>query len=60
MYIQPTFLKRNPQAKEVNQWLCIAFLGVWCFWIVLFYLTQKVDNALQPYSTGVASAQGRE
>lgn len=27
--------------QPVNQWLCMAFLGIFCFWVVLFYMTNK-------------------
>lgn len=27
--------------QPVNQWLCIAFLGVLCFWTLLYYASQK-------------------
>lgn len=36
---------KNP----VNQWICIAFMGVLCFWVVLYYFvnrTQAVGNTL--------------
>ena len=29
--------------QPVNQWICIAFLAVWCFWIVLYYTVQKTE-----------------
>ena len=32
------FFSLAEMKQPVNQWLCIAFLGVWCFWIVLYYL----------------------
>lgn len=27
--------------QKVNQWLCIALLGLMCFWVVLYYLSNK-------------------
>lgn len=30
---------RNP----VNQWLCIAFLALLCFWVVLYYFVNKTE-----------------
>lgn len=35
----PAFLK-----QRVNQWLCIALLGLMCFWTVLFYFTHKAQE----------------
>ncbi len=32
----PVFFK-----QQVNQWLCISLIGLMCFWVVLFYLTNK-------------------
>jgi len=32
----PAFLK-----QKVNQWLCIALIGLMCFWTVLYYFTHK-------------------
>ena len=34
----PSFFK-----QQVNQWLCIALIGLMCFWTVLFYLTHKAE-----------------
>ncbi len=36
--IMPIFLR-----QRVNQWLCIALLGLMCFWTVLYYLTNKAE-----------------
>jgi spore maturation protein SpmA len=32
----PAFFK-----QQVNQWLCISLISLMCFWVVLFYLTNK-------------------
>lgn len=29
--------------QRVNTWLCIALLGLMCFWTVLFYMTYKAN-----------------
>ncbi len=34
----PAFFKQS-----VNQWLCIALLGLICFWVVLYYLSNKAN-----------------
>ena len=34
----PVFLK-----QKVNQWLCIALIGLMGFWTVLYYLTNKAE-----------------
>lgn len=34
----PVFLQ-----QRVNQWLCIALIGLMCFWTVLYYVTNKAQ-----------------
>lgn len=34
---------RNFFRQSVNQWLCIALLGLICFWVVLFYIIHKAE-----------------
>ncbi len=29
--------------QPVNQWICIAFLGIWVFWFVLYTFVQKTQ-----------------
>lgn len=29
--------------QPVNQWICIAFIGVFFFWTMLYYFTQKAQ-----------------
>lgn len=41
----PAFLK-----QKVNQWLCIALLGLMCFWTVLYYLTNKAQAISDNYA----------
>lgn len=41
--------------QPVNQWLCIAFLGIFCFWTVLYYVTQKAQIIADGYSDNSAS-----
>ncbi len=45
----PAIFKQN-----VNQWLCIALLGLMCFWVVLYYLSNKA------YLIGTAIATNSE
>jgi hypothetical protein len=40
---QINFFSVSELKQPVNQYLCIAFLSVWCFWIVLYYFTQKTE-----------------
>jgi hypothetical protein len=35
------FFSLAEMKQPVNQWLCMAFLGIFCFWVVLFYMTHK-------------------
>jgi hypothetical protein len=30
--------------QPVNQWICIAFLCLWCFWIVLYFTVQRTQD----------------
>ena len=34
----PVFFK-----QRVNQWLCIALIGLMCFWTTLYYITNKAE-----------------
>lgn len=34
----PSFFK-----QQVNQWLCIALIGLMCFWTVLYYVSHKAE-----------------
>ena len=38
--------------QPVNQWICVAFLCVLCFWVVLYYFTQET----QAIGAGFAAA----
>lgn len=38
--------------QPVNQWLCIAFLGLFCFWTVLFYMSNKAYGVGDNISLG--------
>lgn len=33
------FLQQN-----INQWLCMALIGLMCFWVVLYYLGHKAQD----------------
>lgn len=50
--------------EPVNQWLCIAFIGLVSFWVVLYYFvnrTEAVGNNLiqNPSTTSLESLQAR-
>jgi hypothetical protein len=51
---------KNP----VNQWLCIAFVALLCFWVVLYYFVNKTEafaNTLadSPSSSYAANLQAQ-
>lgn len=46
----PSFFSLAELKQPVNQWLCIAFLGVFCFWTVLFYVTQQAQIIAENYA----------
>ncbi|MFA6554263.1 MAG: hypothetical protein WCS89_02025 [Candidatus Paceibacterota bacterium] len=35
------FFSMSEARQPVNQWLCIAFISLFCFWVVLYYFTEK-------------------
>ncbi len=43
--------------QPVNEWLCIAFIGVFCFWIVLYYVTEKTQAIGQSFVANAQNAQ---
>jgi hypothetical protein len=51
------FFSFSELKQPVNQWLCIAFIGVWCFWIVLYYVTQKTEAVGDTIRAHRAAAQ---
>ncbi len=44
-----SFIK-NFFKQSVNQWLCIALLGLICFWVVLFYIIHKAEAIADNFS----------
>jgi hypothetical protein len=38
-----SFFSLSEMKQPVNQWICIAFICVWVFWMGLFYLTHKAQ-----------------
>jgi len=47
---KPKFFSLAEMKQPVNQWLCIAFLGLLCFWVVLFYATSKAYGIADVFS----------
>lgn len=43
------FFSLSELNQPVNQWLCIAFLGLICFWTVLTYVTEKAQAISDNY-----------
>jgi hypothetical protein len=43
--------------QPVNQWLCIALLSLWCFWMVLYYSASHAVLIGQSYAA--AAGLGR-
>ncbi|GEM_PF-1494052 len=48
---KPKFFSLAEMRQPVNQWLCIAFLGVFCFWTLLYYFTQKTQLIGESYAS---------
>ncbi len=38
-----SFFSLAEMKQPVNQWLCIAFISLLCFWTLLYYFTQKAE-----------------
>lgn len=36
--------------EPVNQWICIAFMGVLCFWVVIYYLNNRIQTIGENYN----------
>ncbi len=45
-----SFFSLSELKQPVNQWICIAFIGVLTFWIVLYYFTQKAEIVAESYT----------
>ncbi len=42
--MQKTYFFSLRELKQpVNQWICIAFLGVWVFWFMLYYVVGQTQ-----------------
>jgi hypothetical protein len=41
--MQNSFFSLREMKQPVNQWLCIAFISLLCFWTLLYYFTQNVE-----------------
>jgi hypothetical protein len=39
--MKTSFFSLAALKQPVNQWLCIAFISLLCFWTVLYYSTEK-------------------
>ncbi|KND49904.1 MAG: hypothetical protein AB197_00125 [Parcubacteria bacterium C7867-002] len=39
--------------QVVNQWLCIAFIAVFCFWTVVYYVAEKAAMIGENLSSSV-------
>jgi len=50
------FFSLAEMKQPVNQWLCIAFIGIFCFWVVLFYTTNKAYDIGDNISFNYAAA----
>jgi len=43
------FFSLSALKQPVNQWLCIAFISLLCFWTVLYYFTNKAQAIGETY-----------
>jgi hypothetical protein len=47
---KPKFFSLAEMKQPVNQWLCVAFLGLLCFWTVLIYASSKAYSIADAFS----------
>ncbi|MFA6294882.1 MAG: hypothetical protein WC666_00470 [Candidatus Paceibacterota bacterium] len=43
------FFSLAEMKQPVNQWLCIAFMGLWVFWFLLFYVVDRTKTIGEAY-----------
>jgi len=43
------FFSLSELKQPVNQWLCIAFMALWLFWFLLYYVVQKAQAIGENY-----------
>ncbi len=46
-----SFFSLDEMRQPVNQWLCIIFLGLLCFWTLVYYFTNKAEAVRDRYVT---------
>lgn len=42
--------------QPVNQWISIAFIGVLCVWVVIYYFNNRIQGIDEIYRTASLSA----
>ncbi len=47
---KPSFFSMANAKQPVNSWLCIAFISLLCFWVVLYYFTAKAEEIGENFS----------
>ena len=52
---KPSFFSLGELKQPVNQWLCIAFMGVLCFWVVLYYMTERAAIIAESYTANTVA-----
>lgn len=55
-----SFFSLSELKQPVNQWICLAFIGVLVFWIVLYYFTQKAEIAAESYTAVIVYNSNEE
>lgn len=50
------FFSLDELKQPVNQWLCIAFLSLWVFWFMLYYVADKTKELGESFVTPVSYA----
>ena len=50
-----SFFSLAEMKQPVNQWICIAFMGVLCVWVVIYYLNNRIQAIGENYSTASLS-----
>lgn len=45
-----SFFSLSEIKQPVNQWICIAFLGIWCVWLVIYFASKKAEVFTNAYA----------
>lgn len=56
---KPKFFSLAEMKQPVNQWICFAFFGIFLFWLILYYATEKAQIVGGYYSNNLTAVSGK-